>query len=169
VPGQLRQGFDGDDGRTGRDRRPGGGRDQVQAPPVRLDGTGRVAGPLPPKTVWLAPPNAAPISAPLPACKRINIIKNMQIKKYKFALICKVIMCRYMYDKQLYADICKQKHVETCRNMHLKICINMKMCADICREIHAGTCTYIQAIKMQADSGRSQLLPSVGIDRVFFP
>ena len=31
----------------------------------------KFAGPRLPKTVWLEPPNAAPISAPLPDCSRI--------------------------------------------------------------------------------------------------
>ena len=36
----------------------------------------KVAGPLPPNTVCEAPPNTAPISAPLPACRRITRIRK---------------------------------------------------------------------------------------------
>lgn len=39
-----------------------------------------VVAPLPPNTVCEAPPKAAPISAPFPACNRMTIIKNRQIK-----------------------------------------------------------------------------------------
>lgn len=38
-----------------------------------------VAGPLLPKTVWLEPPNAAPISEPLPDCKRTIKINRIHI------------------------------------------------------------------------------------------
>jgi hypothetical protein len=37
-----------------------------------------VPGPRLPKTVWLDPPNAAPISAPLPACNKIEAIIRKQ-------------------------------------------------------------------------------------------
>src|SRR3990167_3225154 len=39
----------------------------------------KVAAPRAPKRVWEPPaPNAAPISAPLPACRRMTMIKNRQ-------------------------------------------------------------------------------------------
>jgi len=38
----------------------------------------KVPGPRLPKTVWLDPPNAAPISAPFPACKRMEAIMRKQ-------------------------------------------------------------------------------------------
>ena len=38
----------------------------------------KFAGPRLPKTVWLEPPNAAPISAPFPDCSRIAPIMSRQ-------------------------------------------------------------------------------------------
>ena len=38
----------------------------------------KFAGPRLPNTVWLEPPNAAPISAPLPDCKRMAPIIRKQ-------------------------------------------------------------------------------------------
>lgn len=38
----------------------------------------KVAAPRDPKTVWEAPPKAAPISAPFPAWSRITMIKKVQ-------------------------------------------------------------------------------------------
>jgi hypothetical protein len=38
----------------------------------------KVVGPALPKIVWLDPPNAAPIEAPLPACRRTTTIKITQ-------------------------------------------------------------------------------------------
>ena len=37
-----------------------------------------VVAPLPPKSVWLEPPKAAPSSAPLPPCTRTTNIRKMQ-------------------------------------------------------------------------------------------
>src|SRR5208337_298050 len=41
-----------------------------------------VEAPLLPKIVWLEPPNAAPISAPLPPCSKTMEIKKMQQKMW---------------------------------------------------------------------------------------
>ena len=38
----------------------------------------KFAGPRLPNTVWLEPPNAAPISAPFPDCSRIAPIMSRQ-------------------------------------------------------------------------------------------
>jgi hypothetical protein len=43
----------------------------------------KVPAPEEPKTVWLEPPNAAPILAPLPACNSTTKIKTKQAKTCK--------------------------------------------------------------------------------------
>lgn len=50
----------------------------------------KVPAPDEPKTVWLEPPKAAPMSAPLPACRSTIRIKTRQIK------ICKIIKNAYI-------------------------------------------------------------------------
>ena len=52
----------------------------------------KFAGPRLPKTVWLEPPNAAPISAPLPDCSRIAPIMSRQT--ITWMMISKVYMLR---------------------------------------------------------------------------
>ena len=44
------------------------------APAVTL--ARNVAAPRPPKNVWLAPPKAAPMSAPLPACRSTTMMRS---------------------------------------------------------------------------------------------
>jgi hypothetical protein len=43
----------------------------------------KVPAPEEPKTVWLEPPNVAPILAPLPACNSTTKIKTKQAKTCK--------------------------------------------------------------------------------------
>jgi len=53
--------------------------------------------PAPPKTVWLEPPNAAPMSAPLPFCKRtIRISAKHTITCSR--IIIKCIKVNYLMD-----------------------------------------------------------------------
>ena len=42
----------------------------------------KLAGPRLPNTVWLEPPNAAPISAPLPACSKMAAIIKKQTETW---------------------------------------------------------------------------------------
>jgi hypothetical protein len=49
-----------------------------------------VPAPEEPKTVWLEPPNAAPILAPLPACRSTIVIKTKQTK------MCKIVNNAYI-------------------------------------------------------------------------